>query len=97
MPVLCCALGNNAGAQTAQCPCTYTLTQEQRQLLQSMHGAAATWAAVRSATTRGTLDADAYEALSADYDAVMAEIIKQDQVAAKKADTNQAAPPIGGP
>lgn len=79
-------LVGTARAQSPQCPCIYTLTQEQRQLLQSMHGAAATFAAVRAATARGTLDADAYEALRADYDAVMAEIVKQDQAAAKKRD-----------
>jgi hypothetical protein len=60
-----------------------------------MHGSAATYAAIRAGTSRGTLDADAYEALRADYDAVMAEVVKQDQVAVKKA--NQAAPSIQGP
>ena len=80
--VVAMPLAGTALAQTLQCPCTYTLSQEQRQLLQSMYSAAATWTAPRAATVRGTLDADAYEALRADYDA---EIVKQDQAAARKA------------
>lgn len=78
------SLAGPALAQNAQCPCTYTLSQEQRQLLQSMHSSAVLWAAIRGASARGTLDADAYDALRADYDAVMAQIVKQDQAAAKK-------------
>ncbi len=71
------SLAGPALAQNAQCPCTYTLSQEQRQLLQSMHSSAVLWAVIRGASARGTLDADAYDALRADYDAVMAQIVKQ--------------------
>ena len=86
------ALVASGSAQSPQCPCTYTLSQEQRQLLQSMHGAAATWAAVHAATSRGTLDADAYEALRADYDAVMVEIVKQDRAAVQKREGDKVKP-----
>jgi hypothetical protein len=86
-----------AHAQSPQCPCTYTLSQEQRALLQSMHASAVLWAAIRSGSARGTLDADAYEALRTDYDAVMAEIGKQDQAAAKNREEEKIRPEQASP
>ena len=81
-----------ARAQSPQCPCTCTLTQEQRAPFQSMHGSAATYAAIRAGTSRSTLDADAYEALRAQYDAPFAEIAKQDRDAAKKREDKKNVP-----
>lgn len=66
------------------CPCTYTLTQEQRAVFDSALSSATFWMSVRSAAVKGTLDEQAFEQLRRNYAALGNELARQDKDAAEK-------------
>jgi hypothetical protein len=74
------------------CPCNYTLTQEQRAVLESALSSATFWMSVRSAAVKGTLDEQAFEQLRSNYATLGNELARQDRAAAEKKKQDEPGP-----
>jgi hypothetical protein len=74
------------------CPCNYTLTQEQRVVLESALSSATFWMSVRSAAVKGTLDEQAFEQLRRSYAALGNELAMQDRAAAENKKRDERGP-----
>jgi hypothetical protein len=82
--LLACNSGSAQEAVIPHCPCTYTLTQEQRALLDSALSSATFWLSVRSAAVKNTLDEQAFEQLRRSYVTLANELARQDKAASEK-------------